>query len=413
MGINYAPEMAGIAPYTTGLATRLAAAGHEVRVLTAFPHYPSWNFPPGTLGWSAREQEGSVIVQRLRHVLPRTTSGVSRLVSEVVFGLRVATTTWGRPDFVLLVSPALFAAGIAMVRARLVHRGTPVGVWVQDLYSLGMRETGSGDRLGFAARCVRAVEARVLRAADSVVVIHEHFVRTVTELGVRSGAATVIRNWTHVRSVDADRAETRRRLGWAPDETIVLHTGNMGVKQDLRNVIAAARAADQAQAPVRFVLLGDGGERSALERDAAGVRRLEIAPPLPNEHYMAVLQAADVLLVNEHPGLRAMAVPSKLTSYFASGRPVVAATHPDSLTASELRASGAGLRVDPGAPAALLEAVLRLRRARRTADRLGARGQVYRDQVLTEDAAVERFLSWLGGICRSPAAGPVRSTAAA
>ena len=45
VGINYAPEPTGIAPYTTGLAKALARYADEVRVLTGRPHYPHWTVP--------------------------------------------------------------------------------------------------------------------------------------------------------------------------------------------------------------------------------------------------------------------------------------------------------------------------------------------------------------------------------
>jgi len=38
----YAPETAGNAPYVTGVAEHYAAQGHDVMVLTGFPHYPAW-----------------------------------------------------------------------------------------------------------------------------------------------------------------------------------------------------------------------------------------------------------------------------------------------------------------------------------------------------------------------------------
>lgn len=72
---------------------------------------------------------------------------------------------------------------------------------------------------------------------------------------------------------------------------------------------------------------------------------------------MAALQAADILLVNEAPGLQDMALPSKLTSYFASGRPVVAATSATSVAAAEIRAAAAGVQADAGESHALLAAV--------------------------------------------------------
>jgi len=37
VGINYFPELTGIAPYTTGMAEGLAACGHNVNVVTGLP----------------------------------------------------------------------------------------------------------------------------------------------------------------------------------------------------------------------------------------------------------------------------------------------------------------------------------------------------------------------------------------
>ena len=38
----YAPEVAGNAPYVTGVCEGLAERGHEVVVAAGFPHYPWW-----------------------------------------------------------------------------------------------------------------------------------------------------------------------------------------------------------------------------------------------------------------------------------------------------------------------------------------------------------------------------------
>ena len=41
-GINYAPELTGIAPYNRALCEHLQKAGHEVRMVTTFSYYPAW-----------------------------------------------------------------------------------------------------------------------------------------------------------------------------------------------------------------------------------------------------------------------------------------------------------------------------------------------------------------------------------
>lgn len=390
IGLNAAPERTGIAPYTSGMAERLSGRGDDVRLLTAFPHYPEWRFVEGAPPRTDESIEHGVRVTRLRHRLPARGNAVSRVLSELSFGLRALLWRWESPDAVVLVSPAMFAS--ALLVPRLLLQRIPFTVWVQDLYGLGVQETAGGERPGLAGRLVGRLEGWMLRRADVVVVIHEQMSVAVQRLGVDADRVAVVRNWTHIEtSPGVDRPALRAELGWRPDETVVLHTGNMGTKQDLRNVVHAARLADRRGAPVRFVLMGDGVERPLIEAAAEGVERVQLIPPQPDGRYEQMLQAADVLLVNEHPGVRGMAFPSKLTSYFTSGRPVIAATNEDSTTATELRAAEAGVRVAPGRPAELLDGVLALAADHRRMRALAAAGGRYRRAVLSVETAGRAF----------------------
>ncbi len=42
LGINYWPEEAGIADFTTRRCEFLASRGHNVTIITGFPYYPKW-----------------------------------------------------------------------------------------------------------------------------------------------------------------------------------------------------------------------------------------------------------------------------------------------------------------------------------------------------------------------------------
>lgn len=176
----------------------------------------------------------------------------------------------------------------------------------------------------------------------------------------------------------------------------------MGAKQDLRNVVDAARIADERGASVQFVLVGDGGERSKLEERARGIARITFVDHLDDTEYRLALFAADVLLVNEKPGVAAMAVPSKLTSYFDAGRPVVAATDPGGITASEVAAADAGVVVSAGDPTALLDAVLAVRSDADAAARFGLNGRRYRAAVLDERVALEQWVNMIEGAAEIP-----------
>ncbi|MDQ2853397.1 MAG: WecB/TagA/CpsF family glycosyltransferase, partial [Chloroflexota bacterium] len=172
---------------------------------------------------------------------------------------------------------------------------------------------------------------------------------------------------------------------------VVLHAGNMGLKQGLEQVVEAARRADAVAAPMMFVLMGEGSQRAALEAHAEGITRLRFLPFQPEREVPNVLDAADVLLVSERATVIDMSLPSKLTSYFAAGRPIVAAVPPDGSTAREVLRSGAGVIVPIGDADELNRAVARLKEDPEATQTLGAAGRRYAESTLDLARARKRI----------------------
>jgi colanic acid biosynthesis glycosyl transferase WcaI len=355
VGINYAPEHTGIAPYTTAFAEFLASHGHDVDVWAGVPSYPSWRVPADyRWSWRRTEKRNGVLVRRLRSFVPRSQNALSRGLYELTFALRVRTErVRHRPDIVVAVVPTLLSAWAAQ-KIGAKHRA-PVVVWVQDLMGSAAAESGVSGA-GATVRLVSAIERSVLRNASSTVVIGETFVRDVVGLGVPSADVVLVPNWTHVAAPKQERDTVRESLGWK-GEHVVLHTGNMGRKQALEVVIEAARLCDDHDHKCRFVLMGDGSQRKELERLAEGNSRVEILDGVDSDIYSDVLAAADVLLINERASVLQMSLPSKLTSYLVAGQPILAAVNDDGATAQELRRLGLGNVVGAGDAAALHDAV--------------------------------------------------------
>ena len=385
VGLNYAPEPTGSAPYTAGLAEMLAAAGARVDVIAGVPHYPAWRIE-SEYRWRLRttETRNGVAVRHFRHFVPHRQSALLRMLWDGTFVANAGLARpLRRPDVVIASTPSL---GSAVVGARLAKRtGAGFGVVVQDLVGAAARQSGikGGGRV---ADAVARVERRVLRQADIVSVVSPAFRPHVAAYGVDDNRVQVFRNWTHIDPPRRPRNETRAKLGWTDDEFIVLHTGNMGLKQDLGNVIAAARLIGDRS--VRVILCGDGNQRAALQAEAGDLATIEFLPPVDNDLYPELLRAADVLLVNERDSVSDMALPSKLTSYFASGRPVLAAISRGGACDIELGGTdGAGETVASADPAALAAAVERLRGQPQLLATMGAKGSAYYERVLGKDAA--------------------------
>ncbi|MFH9617072.1 glycosyltransferase [Streptomyces pratensis] len=401
---NYAPELTGIGPYATQLAEHWAACGARTDVLTGMPHYPAWRVDERYQGvWRREESREGVRVHRRRHYVPSRQTALRRAAFEasvLVHGILAPPP--GRPDAVISQMPSL-AGGVIGARLARRHRVPHIPV-VQDLMGAAAAQSGIRGGGGAAAVAARA-ERHALRGAALVGVIHESFVEGVTALGVDPERIRVVPNWTHVQSPSADRAATRARLGWAEDTTVLLHSGNMGLKQGLDVLTGLARLAPD----IRVVLMGDGNQRDGLRERAAGLPNLDFLPPAGADDFTDVLAAADVLAVTQRASVLDMSVPSKLTSYFVSGRPVVASVAGEGGTADEVRRSGAGVLVEPEDPAALLAAVRRLTADPMAADALGAQGPRYVAQHLSREAGLARFDALLAEALGHARAGATRT----
>lgn len=397
IAINYAPELTGIGPYVTDAARWLAAAGWDVRVVTGYPHYPQWR---QTSEEPARASIDGVDVVRVRHRIPANPRMAGRFAMEASFAAGVMRAGVRRDAVAVLVSPPLVAARLIEAFLRVRGRRAGAGLWVQDIYSDAVAETGSGGAL--SRSLVARLESSALRAATGIAVVHPRFRRVVRDLGARDESVVEIRNWNQARLVPGlDRAIARRARGLPAAGTIVVHAGNMGAKQGLENVVAAARIAQADGRNMHFYLVGDGNRRAALEEAARDVAsHLTFVDPLPDDEFHEFLSAADVLLVNQQPGVLEMSVPSKLTTYFSLGIPVVAAVAEAGITADEIRAAGAGVVVPPDRPEALVDAVGTVTADPRLTERFRLAALAFADG-LSVDASMARFEEWLGSLAAS------------
>jgi glycosyltransferase involved in cell wall biosynthesis len=123
---------------------------------------------------------------------------------------------------------------------------------------------------------------------------------------------------------DIDGSGVRRQNGWA-DKLVLLHAGTMGRANSLDFVIDVAQRL-QASKEVLFVLIGDGGEKPALQRKIKqrDLTNVEILPIAPRKQLPAVLAAAEVLMVifADYPVLQRNSA-NKFFDALAAGKPVL------------------------------------------------------------------------------------------
>jgi glycosyltransferase involved in cell wall biosynthesis len=247
----------------------------------------------------------------------------------------------------------------------------------------------------------RRLERATVASADAVAIVSEMFAPYLRSLGVPADRLINFPNWSRVEASISDRREVRAQLGWAENVQVVLHSGNMGLKQGLEQVTDAARIALRRGLEVRFVLSGDGSQRPSLAQRAEDLPNVSFLPIQPDNVFPDLLAAADVLLLSERASVSDMSLPSKLTSYFAAGRPVLAAVSTHGATAQEIARSCGGIVVPAGHPEAMLAALQRLRSDELLRSQLAEAGREYAAATMGRPAALRRIESFLE-LIRSP-----------
>jgi glycosyltransferase involved in cell wall biosynthesis len=215
----------------------------------------------------------------------------------------------------------------------------------------------------------------------------------VVGLGVPAMRITQIANYSARAIASVDKISARTKFAWTTDDFVVIHTGNMGAKQDLENVVRAADAL-QTCSNIKIYLVGHGNQESYLKELCSERENISILPAVSEDDYSALLSAADLLLVNERSTQMEMSLPSKLTSYLYSERPVIASVPRGGATWKFL--DGVAELVEAGDPKALALKIEELSRNKRHLEELAQLGRAFAVKNLDPEVGRGKYLEWVG-----------------
>ena len=391
-GINFFPEITGVGKYTGEMAAWLAAAGHEVRAVTAPPHFPDWTIGRGYSGRDyRREYWGGVGIWRTPIWMPKRRGGMPRLLALFSFAISslpavLRQVAW-RPDVIWLAEPALVCAPAGALAALLSHARS--WLHVQDL------EVDAAFELGllrgrFQRRIASWLERAILTSFDRISTISPNMAQRLQLKGVSRERIIYFPNWVdtdQIRPLE-DASPYRKELGVADDAVVALYSGSIGTKQGIEVLGEAARLLE-GDPSIHFVFCGQGLGRGDLEARCQGLANVRLLPLQPAERLNDLLNLADIHVLPQRRGASDLVLPSKLLGMLASGRPVVASAESGSALADIV--NRCGLLVPPEDPRGVVEALTQLARSDQVRRELGAAGRRYAVQHLGRDTVLARF----------------------
>jgi colanic acid biosynthesis glycosyl transferase WcaI len=353
---HFAPEVTAGRFRVEAFAQALRERGHEVHVICPVPNHPRGVIEQGYTGRLVlRRAVGGVRVTYARVAVVRRKTVFRRLAYYASYAA-VATVLGAldrRPDVVLASSPPLSVPAVgALLAAR--HR-VPLVLDIRDVWPdspVDLGEMRAGRALSAAQRLEQAVYAR----SAAIVTANDAFGRRIAERSPAGSTVAVVPNGTTTEWLEIGESEVPRASVGLPRERFVwAYAGNVGLAHGLEHTVDAARLLGE---DYLLLVIGEGPRRHDLEdrvaRSASSLIELRgLMSPL---QAATNLRAADAVLVSER---QTTVVSAKLYDCCAIGRPIVAACRGELQRVIER--AGIGLTVPHGDPAALADAMRRLR----------------------------------------------------
>ncbi len=319
--INFSPELTSTGKYAGELADWLAARGHEIRVITAPPHYPQWKIFPGYSSWRFTREKGATgraDIFRCPLWIPRMPRGLQRLLYLGSFFLSsfpvtLAQAFW-RPDMVLLIEPTMFGCPQTLALAWL--SGSATWLHVQD-FEVDVAFELADLSSTWLRRWVHAVESVVMRKFTRVSTISPHMIERLHYKGVAPSRTVYFPNWVNTSEIYPLRTRNplRVELGLSDDKIVALYSGNMGLKQGLHFLIEVSRRLI-SRPDLKFVICGDGPYRQMLIHAAGNATNIRFLPLQPTERLNELLNLADIHLLPQLSGAADLVMPSKLPAFW-------------------------------------------------------------------------------------------------
>lgn len=352
----FPPESNAAATRVFEHVRRWATLGHEVTVITTAPNFPAGKVHAAYRNcWRQEEVLGGVKVVRVKSFIHPNRGLFLRSLDQASF---FPTALWSllrlpKPDVVIAASPTLFAALAGAIGARM--KRVPFVLDIGDLVAASIGGVGA-IRKGVSLRLIESLERFACRSATRIVVQTNRMKEWAKSAGVAEARISTFSNGVDI--------EKFREVEWKDRRTgefTVGYVGTMGMAHALSKVLDAADLLRDE--PIRFLLVGEGAERAALE-EAARTRTIgnvTFDGPFPYGEMNSVWSAVDLALVSlrNHPTFETV-VPSKIFEAMACGIPILLAA-PTGEATELVERLDTGTVIPPEDPQALAKAVKTLR----------------------------------------------------
>ena len=257
---------------------------------------------------------------------------------------------------------------------------------LQDMFPDSLFHFKKINSNSFAGKILKKAERWVYRRVTTIVAVSDDIKHSLIKKGVPEEKIDVIFDW-----VDEKKCfPVAREKNWLFDKFM----------QNIGTIVKAAEILSQKEEPIRFVIIGDGSWKAALDEILSKGNHNNIFsfPMQPTDSIAYVYSLGDIGIVSLKPDITQIALPSKTWDILSAGRPAICEIDRYSGLCSIIEGEGCGRCVAPGDAEGMAEAILKLYCDRDSLIKAGNRGRRYIETNLTKDCQVQKYVDRIHSI---------------
>lgn len=233
---------------------------------------------------------------------------------------------WGDVKFDLIVGSTPWTAGDRLISQLKIHFNCPAFLILWDIFPQNAKDLGL-IRNPLIFNFFKSRELKSLKNFDHIGCMSEGNLRYISKhySFIKKNKLLNFPLWANKFVVNKGLVKTRHELGFDNNDFILVFGGNMGLPQNLSNVIKLANEVRTVR-EVKFLFVGKGSETNKIKRLAKELEltNLTFLDHVERSDYEALMMTCDIGLVSLSPKFTVPNFPSKTMDYVKFNLPILA-----------------------------------------------------------------------------------------
>jgi len=388
VGDYYPSSQSATAQLISELAEQISASGHEIYIIVPSPQV---KFP-----YEIKIVNDQKVVF-FKSPDTKVSNRILRTFNELILSVTCYFSLRGfirdnPPEYLITYSPTIFYGPyVSYLRKKLKVKNYLI---LRDIFPQWAVECGLIRENSFVHKFFRFFEELNYKAATNIGLEAPSIVEQFNKRHVNHATKTeLLINWVANKATKTEKRNSIREKYDLYEKIIFFYGGNIGVGQDVENIVRLAENMKQIN-NVIFVILGTGTEREKIFKMIQRKNLNEniiFAEGVEQKIYMDYLTEIDIGLISLNKNTRGHNIPGKILNYARMGIPILGSVNQGNDIIRIINENNAGIVVENGddksfakAASSFLEASFRSKKS------IGSNSLV--EKIFSVDVALKKIL---------------------